>query len=211
IAQQSYKEGVTPEGKVKAQAEAMKAEADVLIKEAALQEPLVRLKQAQRRLKALEQVRSKPDADFAAGKLFPQRSWDFGNIKHSSQTGGVRWRLTNTTDKTVHIASLRVTSGWATAKVDQQELKPNEWTEMGVTFDARRFLGPKTFNVYVLFDRPALAEVILEFKANSVTDDDTPVEDRRRLEQLEKKLDMLIEELNGLRKEMKPKKPEGGR
>src|SRR5262249_15107855 len=111
IAQQSYKEGVTPEGKVKAQAEAMKAEADVLIKEAALQEPLVRLKQAQRRLKALEQVRSKPDADFAAEKLFPQRSWDFGNIKHSSQTGGVRWRLTNTTDKTVHIASLRVTSG----------------------------------------------------------------------------------------------------
>src|SRR5262249_21691316 len=114
------------------------------------------------------------------------------------------------TDKTVHIAALRVNCGCATAKVDQQELKPNEWTEMEVTFDARRFLGPKTVKVYVLFDRPATAEVGLEFKASSVYADDTaPVEDGRVLEQRKKKLALRIDELTSRRKERKQKKPAG--
>jgi bla regulator protein BlaR1 len=217
LAQQSYaslkplgQQGtVTQEAVVKAQGEVTKAEAEIIIKEASLQEPLVRLKQAQRRLKALEQAHAKTDVDFAPEKLFPQRSWDFGNVLHHNIVAH-RWRLTNTTDKTVHIGALRVTSGCATAKVDQQELKPNEWTEMEVTLDGRRFVGPKTFNVYVLFDRPAPAEVVLEFKANGVAADETPpADDRKRLEQLEKKLDLLLDELNSLRREMKPKKPAG--
>jgi beta-lactamase regulating signal transducer with metallopeptidase domain len=195
---------------VKAQSEVTKAEADVIIKEAALQEPLVRLRQAQRRLKALEQAAATTDSDFAPEKLFAQRSFDLGNIKHS-QIFTHRSRLTNTTDKTVHISLIRVSSGIATARVDQQELKPKEGTEFEITLDARRFLGPKTVYVTVQFDRPAPAEVVLGIKANSVGDDDMPLpDDRTRLEKLEKKLDLLIEELNGLRKEMKPKKQPGG-
>src|SRR5262249_40167675 len=70
--------GVTPQEFVKAQGEVTKAETELIIKEAALQEPLVRLKQAQRRLKALEQAPVKTDVGFTAEKLFAERSWDFG-------------------------------------------------------------------------------------------------------------------------------------
>jgi bla regulator protein blaR1 len=192
---------------LKAQSEVTKAEAEVIIKEAALQEPLVRLKQAQRRLDALQKGRAKPEADFAAEKLFAGRSWDFGKVQRGA-TVEHRFRLTNTTNKPLHIASLRVNCGCATAKVDQEELAPREKTDVVVTLDTRRFVGSKTAHVYVLFDRPAPDEVVLDVKANSVNDDAPPAEDRNRLDQLEKKLDLLLEELNSLRREMKPKKPE---
>jgi hypothetical protein len=189
---------------LKAQSEVTKAESDVIIKEAALQEPAVRLKQAQRRLKALEQAPAKASDAFTAEKFFAERSWDFGKVERGA-TVEHRFRLTNITEKPGHIASLRVNCGCATARVEREGIPSGEKTDVIVRLDTRRFVGPKTVHVYVLFDRPAPEEVVLEVKANSVHDSAPAGDEGKRLEQLEKKLDLLIDQLNDLRKEIRPK------
>lgn len=230
------------------------AHAQVLIREAELNEPRVRLRQAQRRLADLEKsgsatgrmeeqlrlleqqerelaaVVARPDdpnllalrkriADVRAA-LSP-RPADPGTVTQSA--GGMRiqfvnsttsslattasYRLINASNQRARISSMRLSAGFATARVKAQGLDPGEQTDLTVTIDRHRFSGPKTVTIHLAFDPPSLGELSMTVQAMGTGTDSTssttsrPADDAQ-MRALEKQIADLQKQLEELRKKM---------
>lgn len=99
-----------------------------------------------------------------AEKFFSERSKDFGTVPFGNPQVH-HFKITNTSNQIVRIASARVSCGCTTATIPVNTLKPNESTYLTASMDTKRFVGPKEVIVYVTFSNPA-EEVSLSVKAN---------------------------------------------
>jgi hypothetical protein len=199
-----------------ANAEVISLESQIAIKRAELREPEVRLKQAHRRLAnlknqaALDQRPAQSARTRAAG-LFNYVDVDLGTVPRGQQTS-YRFVMTNNTRETFHIAAVRVSAGFLTAKPEQILLEPGEAGDFQVLIDTSRFSGPRTAMILVQFDRPQSETVELRVSINSAEGAATKLDltrgpareqGQKRLADLEKKLDALTKEIESLRKELR--------
>jgi hypothetical protein len=104
-----------------------------------------------------------------ADALFDELSKDFGSVPRGP-TLVHHFRVTNTTQAPVHVASVRVSCGCVSAAAVQTWLQPGESTSVEARMDTTRFYGVKSVTVYVMFDRPAVEEVRLWVQANARND-----------------------------------------
>jgi beta-lactamase regulating signal transducer with metallopeptidase domain len=205
-----------------AEAEVAAHKAQVAIKEAELREPQVRLRQAARRLAALQaraggagsaREQSWPGSFFINNAPAPTL-----NVPHGG-TAKYRFRVMNQTKERVHISAVRTSSAAVTATPSATEFQPGQKGFIDVIVDAGRFTGLKTFTVSVAFDQPRAAEAKLGLTVNAtdtkerLIPSDTRVkgaEDRERLRELERKLDLLLKQVEELRQKISPTRPRGG-
>lgn len=202
-------------------------ETQLKINEADIQEPLVRLKQAERRLARLRRPEPRPNTTVFPNQLEPQmvlvpqsgwnitwaeamfinnRKVDLGTVRHGTIVDH-DFRITNHGQRTAHIASIRTSAGCLSAVPTKVELPPGESAAIHTRLDASRFTGSKTFMIYVQLDKPDRQEVVLEIQANSQPAAPRKPQSPERLQELEKKLDALRKEMENLRREMQPDKP----
>jgi hypothetical protein len=135
-------------------------EAQLKIHEADIQEPLVRLKQAERRLARLQQakprleplVKSDWNITWAEAMFVNSRKADLGTVKRGLINHD--FRITNHGQYPVRIASVRTSTGSLSAVPSKDELSPGESTELHIRLDTSNFSGSKTFKIYVTFDKP---------------------------------------------------------
>jgi hypothetical protein len=104
-----------------------------------------------------------------ADGLFDELSKDFGSVPRGPTLTHL-FRLTNNTNSTIHIASMRVSCGCTSANAMQAELAPGQSTAIQAQMDTRRFTGAKSVTIYVQFDRPSWEEVRLWVQANAHDD-----------------------------------------
>jgi len=99
-----------------------------------------------------------------AEKFFSERVKDFGTVPFGP-TLVHHFRITNTTNQPVFIASARVSCGCVSATIPTNTLRPGESTLLTAHMDTKRFIGPKEVIVYVNFSQPH-DEVTLSVRAN---------------------------------------------
>jgi hypothetical protein len=104
-----------------------------------------------------------------AEALFDEQGRDFGSVPRGP-TLNHPFRITNQTNQTVHIASVRVSCGCVSASAIRDELAPGQSTAIMAYMDTMRFFGTRTVTIYVQFDRPRWEEVRLWVRANSRDD-----------------------------------------
>lgn len=186
-------------------------EGKLRVAEAELQESLVRLKQAERRLARLQPLEPRFEAAGNvrwnvtwAEALFEHRTHDMGNVQHGNIVER-RFAMTNHGQRPVHIANIRTSNGCLTATVSGHELAPGASAAIQAKLDTSKFVGDKTFKIYVQFDKPDRQEVVLEIHANSKAAAPAKPKSPERLQELEKKLDELRKEMDKLRRETPPK------
>jgi beta-lactamase regulating signal transducer with metallopeptidase domain len=197
------------------------------VSEAELEEAVIRLKQAERRLARLqrpaeratgrrdqqEQLRlAKKRLEILLERLdAPEaRLTDFGTVIHGTIVKR-RLPVRNSTDRTIRIASVRTSGGWLTASVEKNEIAPRGQTVIDLKMDTGRFTGSKTGTVYVQFTDDQRPELRFQFRVFS-DDGTTPrlpaakgQDEQARLKELERKLETLLQEVHDLRREKKPK------
>jgi Protein of unknown function (DUF1573) len=99
-----------------------------------------------------------------AEKFFAERVKDFGTVPFGP-TLVHHFKITNTTEHQVFIASARVSCGCVSASIPTNTLRPGESTYLTAHMDTKRFVGPKEVIVYVNFSQPH-DEVTLSVRAN---------------------------------------------
>ena len=99
-----------------------------------------------------------------AEKFFSERAKDFGTVPFGPAQVH-HFKITNTTNQVVRIASARVSCGCTAASIPVNTLKPGESTFLTASMDTKRFSGPKEVIIYVSFSQP-YEEVTLSVKAN---------------------------------------------
>jgi beta-lactamase regulating signal transducer with metallopeptidase domain/biopolymer transport protein ExbD len=187
-------------------------ESKLQVHEAELQEALVRLKQAERRLARLQPSAPLP---VLAGKtswninwaeaLFSHRTHDMGLVPHGTIVER-RFVMTNHGQRAVHIANVRTSDSSLKATTSGPELAPGASAAIQAKLDTSRFVGDKNLKIHVQFDKPERQEVVLEIHANSQAAAPAKPQRPERLQELEKKLDELRKEIENLRREMRPDK-----
>lgn len=187
-------------------------ESKLQVHEAELQEALVRLKQAERRLARLQPSAPLPVLDGKtswninwAEALFSHRTHDLGLVPHGTIVER-RFAMTNHGQRAVHIANIRTSNGCVIATASGHDLAPGASAAIQAKLDTSRFVGDKTFKIHVQFDKPDRQEVVLEIHANSKADAPAKPQSPERLQELEKKLDELRKEMDKLRRETRPDK-----
>jgi beta-lactamase regulating signal transducer with metallopeptidase domain/biopolymer transport protein ExbD len=189
-------------------------EGQLKIHEAELQEVLVRLKQAERRLARLQPTKNQyelapPKMSWNvtwAEALFDQRTHDIGSVPHGTIVER-RFAMTNRGQRPVHIANIRTSTACLEATASGHELAPGASASIQAKLDTSRFVGDKTFKISVQFDKPDRQEVVLDIHANSQAGVPAKPQSPERLQELEKKLDELRKEMDKLRRETRPDKP----
>jgi beta-lactamase regulating signal transducer with metallopeptidase domain len=139
-----------------ARSAAVSAQANVLVKEAELQQSEVRLRMARRRLEALEGApRGAPPGGRGAkvSDLFEDRTHTA--ILPTGSLAKGRVVLTNTTDRTVRVGTVRSSGGFLSATARPESAAPGETIDVELTIDGRRFVGMKEGVVSVVFAEPA--------------------------------------------------------
>jgi Protein of unknown function (DUF1573) len=145
--------------------------------------------------------------DSWASDLFEERGWDFGTVRRGERLTH-SFRLTNNLDQIVQIRDVRVSAAFLTARASGKQLAPGASATINVQMDTSRFSGDKTSSIYVQFDQPWQAEVQLLVQADSR--DNAPImlgetlgrDSQAKIEQLEKRVDRLMDELAALRKQL---------
>jgi len=99
-----------------------------------------------------------------AERFFSERSKDFGTVSFGPVMVH-HFKVTNTSNQTVHISGARVSCGCVAASVGANTLAPGASTYITANMDTKRFVGPKEVIVYVSFTRPS-EEVTLSVRAN---------------------------------------------
>src|SRR5262249_58016879 len=206
---------ISPEELQSARDGVARLEAELLVREAELKEPMVRLQQARRRLARLRDAGAAgPKGAWPQG-VFTPATLDFGAVAHGSKVTR-KVRLANPTGRPLRILAVRTTSGALSVTDWPREVDAGASTFLTLTLDTSRFTGPKQFQVVVAFDRPEAAEAPLLVRADSRpraggaegAGDAAPQEGRSRLQELDRKLDRLLKEVDELRREMRSR---GGR
>jgi hypothetical protein len=103
---------------------------------------------------------SAQDPNDWATKMFDSLSHDFGVVAKGTQVSH-RFKLTNGSEQSVHIASVTASCGCTTPKCAQTLLKRHESTYVEVSMDTNRFQRQKTATVSVTFDLPQPAVVTI--------------------------------------------------
>ena len=96
---------------------------------------------------------SAQDANDWATKMFDSLSHDFGVVAKGTQVSH-RFKLTNGSEQSVHIASVTASCGCTTPICAQTLLKSHESTYVEVSMDTNRFQRQKLSTVSVTFDLP---------------------------------------------------------
>jgi hypothetical protein len=109
-----------------------------------------------------------PAATWAEG-LFDKLSHDFGGVPVGPMLTH-SYRLTNNTNSTLRITSVRVSCGCVTATALQGTIPAGQTSAVYAQMDTTRFVGAKTVTIYVTFDQPQWAEVRLTISAFGRTD-----------------------------------------
>lgn len=101
--------------------------------------------------------------------LFDKQSHDFGNVP-VGPTLRHDFTIKNTTNKTLHIGSLRVSCGCVTPSASTASIAPGKEAQVHALMDTRKFIGTKQVTVFVLFTQPQVEEVRLLVSAFGRTD-----------------------------------------
>ena len=99
-----------------------------------------------------------------AEKFFAERVKDFGTVPFG-QTQVHHFKVTNSSDKPVHIGGVGVSCGCVTASLQANVLRPGESTFVTASMDTKRFIGQKEVIVFVNFAQP-FEQVTLAVRAN---------------------------------------------
>jgi beta-lactamase regulating signal transducer with metallopeptidase domain len=210
----AYRQGAVPQDTLEQVRLAVTThEPQLRINEAELQESLVRLKQAERRLARLQPSEPRPVLDGKtswnttwAEALFDRRSHHMGLVPHGAIVER-RFVMTNHGQRAVHIANIRTSDGCLKATASGDELAPGTNAVIQAKLDTSRFIGDKDIKIHIQFDKPERQEVVLEIHANSQAAVPAKPQSPERLQELEKKLDELRKEMDKMRREMRPDKP----
>lgn len=112
---------------------------------------------------------SNASAQSWADKMFTTKSHDF-RIVGRGTTSQFHFDFTNVYEEDVHVAALRSSCGCTTPTVTQDTLKTHETGSVVATFNTNSFIGQKSSNITVVFDRPSYAEVQLKVTGYIRTD-----------------------------------------
>jgi hypothetical protein len=104
-----------------------------------------------------------------ADSMFDGLSRDFGSVPRGPVVSHY-FRFVNNTGRPVHVYHVRVSCGCTSARALHEWIAPGQESAILAQMDTRRFLGPKTVTIYVLFDQPSFEEVRLWVAANSRDD-----------------------------------------
>jgi beta-lactamase regulating signal transducer with metallopeptidase domain len=209
-----YEKGAVPEAILQeARLNVIVQEAQLRVNNAELQEPQIRLKQAERRLARLQGaepasepfIKSDWNITWAEALFINNRKADLGTVPRGTISHA--FRMTNNGQRPVHIDSVRTSASSLSAVPTKVELRPGESGEIQARLDTRKFAGSKSFKIHVQFDKPDRQEVVLEVQAKVQAVDPAQPQSRERLQELEKKLDELRRDMDKLRREMRPDKP----
>jgi beta-lactamase regulating signal transducer with metallopeptidase domain len=178
--------------------------------QAQLSQARLKLEQAEQRVPAAKSMLG--ESSVAEGKFFDSTYWDLGDVVHGTKPTHT-FKLKNTTKELLAIETIRTTAAALTATCSDMILKPNQTTDLIVNLDTARFQGNKTMKILVVFKSPA-REVALHVTANSVPAKSSPLDEAQRLKELEHKVEMLLKDLDAVRKELKARQgqaPPAGR
>jgi hypothetical protein len=104
-----------------------------------------------------------------AQSLLKEVSKDFGSVPQGTVLTH-QFPLHNHLSSTVTVSGLRTSCTCATASVGKSELKPGESTVVAVTIDTNRYVGSRTFTIYLLLGQPILQELQMVVSATSRQD-----------------------------------------
>jgi beta-lactamase regulating signal transducer with metallopeptidase domain len=192
--------------RAKAKTDVIAQKAQVRIWEAELQEPLIRLKQAERRLARLQRPAERSTQQSA--KTFHA---DLGWVKRGTLLKH-RVSMINSRGSQLRIAHILSSSGALTAHAEKREIPRGEPFAILVEIDTRRFIGHKRFTITVQFEE-GQPEACWQFDVTSVDALPSPStgasgqDKQTQLKELEGKIERLQTEIRDLRREMEPKKP----
>lgn len=92
--------------------------------------------------------------------VFPERSRDFGTVARGSRLHHA-FRLVNTTNQEIHIATYRTKCGCTEVRLGAQTIPPGTQTVVEAVLDTTKFTGTKDSGLTLVLDRPAYQEVDL--------------------------------------------------
>lgn len=104
-----------------------------------------------------------------ADNMFAVRSYNFGNIARGAKAE-YAFELTNLYLQDVHIASVHVTCGCTTPRIEKDTLKTYEKGTVIAHINSDRFLGNQASTIVVTIDRPQYAQVQLYVKVHVFSD-----------------------------------------
>jgi hypothetical protein len=213
---------VTAEDLAQARAEVEIREARVLGKKAEYRAAEIRLKQGRRRLSKLqhkpkEAAAPKPDQR-PGGLICRPAVADFG-VVHQGKTTTRNFWLINNSPGPIEIGVVRTSSGCLTATCERHLLDRGATTKLTCRIDPRRFTGMKSMTIYVPYTagKAGRGEIDIALRADSreaTTAVEEPAAKRaagRRLQELEKRMDAILKEMESLRRELGPKDDPRGR
>lgn len=114
---------------------------------------------------------------FASLAIFPQllepkvsiqqSEYDFGNI-NQNDIANHSFAITNTGGDILKILDVKASCGCTAANPDKKELKPNESTQINVSFNSKGRKGPQTKTVTVKTNDPNTPALTLMIKCNII-------------------------------------------
>ncbi len=102
-------------------------------------------------------------------ELFDKLSKDFGNVAHGSITVH-KFRVKNTTDQPISISGVTSSCVCAIPLITKRDANPGEELTIEVKYDARTFVGPRSMQIRVNFERPYFEQVVLNISGHSRSD-----------------------------------------
>jgi hypothetical protein len=101
--------------------------------------------------------------------MFTVRSYNFGNVARGAKAE-YAFELTNRYVEDVHVASVRVTCGCTTPRIEKEWLKTYEKGAIVAHINSDRFLGNQGSTIIVTIDKPFAAQVQLHVKVHIFRD-----------------------------------------
>ncbi len=104
-----------------------------------------------------------------AEKMFKQKEHDFRIVGRGTKSE-FHFEYTNLYEEDVHVSAVRTSCGCTTPSLTKETLKTHETGAVVATFNTNTFIGQKSANITVVFDRPSYAEVQLKVSGFIRTD-----------------------------------------
>jgi hypothetical protein len=95
-----------------------------------------------------------------AGTIIAQRAHDFGTVARGSKVRH-SFKLVNTTDQPIHIATWRTKCGCTEVRVGSQDVPPGTQTSVEAVIDTTKFEGYKASGLTLVIDKPSFQEIDL--------------------------------------------------
>jgi hypothetical protein len=92
--------------------------------------------------------------------VFPQKLYEFGTVARGSKVRHA-FKLANTTNQEIHIASWTTKCGCTDVKVGARDIPPGAQTVVEAVIDTTRFTGYKASGLTLILDRPTPTNVDL--------------------------------------------------